>query len=601
MADSLVEEILSRVHSWQGYAEQYLLGLVDIEERYLGLIGRQREGMGWANVNDLEFYNITESGKSASLSVLTSDDPRFWVKATSLMEGAERKAAASQAMLERDYEEAKGDSRIEELLDSWILRGTCIGGVGWQFRDRAKVSTGAGGTRETTTISYRDSSALRPIEPWFFAFEPGPHVDIQDAGWVIEERRMSRKQIRALIAMARTLPGAKVRNLSSEAGDATPGDGSMGDQIEQRRAADLDLFRQEPTGLLCRFFFGHHPVRDDAPPVSWIVTVNDDEWIIDAPNPFHHGLKPYVFSALSKRPGHLYGLGTGHVIGKAHEHINEVQNLVMDLSTMALYGILITDGVVPVDPRENLIKPGAILTRKDLGGKVEWLHPRLDGAAFALSLLDRLTVRMRVAGAAAAQQQALPSGAELATEVKLLASEAARRTIGRTRRFGDDVVRPYLFMAHELIRQFQSRDVLARFEGAPEAFSPADLLPDPDIQLKLAGDLDNRPAMLQRLGRLVTAMAQVSDRVPSAARYLEPAFKRMMALGGVDIRNLPEPEPVAPAPAPGGVPSSAAPPVPGGVPQEEGGLPVPQPGPGQIPADAVQEILRREQERRMSA
>jgi len=189
----------------------------------------------------------------------------------------------------------------------------------------------------------------------------------------------------------------------------------------------------------------------------------------------------------------------------------------------------------------------------------------------------------------------------LATEVKLLASEAARRTIGRTRRFGDDVVRPYLFMAHELIRQFQSRDVLARFEGAPEAFSPADLLPDPDIQLKLAGDLDNRPAMLQRLGRLVTAMAQVSDRVPSAARYLEPAFKRMMALGGVDIRNLPEPEPVAPAPAPGGVPSSAAPPVPGGVPQEEGGLPVPQPGPGQIPADAVQEILRREQERRMSA
>ena len=163
-----------------------------------------------------------------------------------------------------------------------------------------------------------------------------------------------------------------------------------------------------------------------------------------------------------------------------------------------------------------------------------------------------------------------------------MASSAAQRVSGQAKRPAQNVLRPYLFMAHELQRQYNGRKILGVRNGEEFEFSREHLLDDPEIELKLASDGDSSERMLRRVGVLLNPMLNAAKESPRIAAYVEPVLRRIMSLAGIETRLLPEEEeqPAAapPAPAPGAEALAA---LAGGA--AGGGVPAPIAAPAPAP------------------
>ena len=584
--DRLTREILARVHEWEEYAEPYLQDALAAEDRYDGKVQRTREGLGWANTNDLEFTNIVDANAAGRMAVLLSDDPPFRFNATSIEQRREFRAAASNAFMKRDWTQSGAEIRLEEMIHSETLTGTCLGQVGWSFFERymtdhqpdPKTGKVTAGVRP---VPYRDHSVLRNLALWNLAFEVGPWEDINEAAWTCERRWIGDRQIKRLIEWAGKQPGALVQPIE---GLALPKEAPTGlaDSLEDQRTTSFGVGRTPTRKHLIRWYVGEHPLDDEKPVDYVIVIVNDSKWCIQMPNIYWHGLKGYVMSTFRQKPGHPYGRGVHHILGGAHDEMNELGNTTTDLVTMALAGIWIAKGATPLKQLTLDLTPGSVINLTDFGTGLEKLMPGIEAVPVALNRQDRLRVGMRTAGAASASQQVLPSGAEFSSEVKLMASSAAQRVSGQAKRPAQNVLRPYLFMAHELQRQYNGRKILGVRNGEEFEFSREHLLDDPEIELKLASDGDSSERMLRRVGVLLNPMLNAAKESPRIAAYVEPVLRRIMSLAGIETRLLPEEEeqPAAapPAPAPGAEALAA---LAGGA--AGGGVPAPIAAPAPAP------------------
>ncbi len=571
-ANRLTREILARIYDWQGYAEDYLNEAVLAEERIDGIVQRKREGMGFANVNDLELLNIHEANVSAVESVLLGDNPPFMFTASTLEAARMQKAAASQAVMARNWAIASVEIALNEILHDWSLHGTGIGEVGWSFSLRnqgdRRVDPATGKVSEgITPVPYRDFATLKPVALWNFAFELGAWEDLNDAEWVCEERHLTERQIRALIAWAKTKPSALVQEFEKlQIPKGTPS--TFSDDFEERRTSSFGVGSTPRRPFKCRFFKGLHPIDKKKQADYLIVLVNDADWAIQVVNPHDHGLKGYVMSTFRRKKGHPYGRGIWHILKDPHDEMNEIGNLVTDVSSFALAGAWLSKGI-PLQQATINIGPGDVVNKADFGGELEQLFPRIEILPPALSIQDRLRVSMRTAGAAASTQQALPSGSDLASEVKLMAAEAGRRIVGLAKRPADQIVRPFLWMAHGLNRQYLSRKVLGKLADKDVEWGKDDLVPDPELELKLASDFDNRTGLLRRISTIFTPLLTAAEKSPRLARYVEPVLLRMLSLSGVPTASLPDsaaPDAAAPADplaavlaAAGGGPAAGAP------------------------------------------
>ena len=614
--DKITREVMARVEEWSRYAHPYLQDCVAAEERYNGIVQRQREGLGFANTNDLEFVNIVDANVSGRMAVILQDDPPFRFTATSLAERRERRAAASQAFMKRDWTNSDAELALDEIVHDEALFGTGMGRVAWSYFERYQTDKAPNAkgimTEGVKPVPYRDHSVLKPLSPWDLAFEVGPWEDINEAAWTCESIWMGEKQLNRLIKWAESQKGngwlarpLKGLDLPKEAPSADA------DTFEDQRTASFGVGSTPTRQYRVRWYVGEHVTDKDKPVDYVIAVVNDTHWVVQGPNPFDHGLKGYVLSTYQPQRGHPYGRGIFHRVGGSHDEMNELGNTMTDIINLALAGIFLAKGATPLKQMTLDLAAGNVINVADFGQSLEQLFPRIEAIGPGMSRQDRLRVGMRTAGAAPANAQAAPSGADFSSEIKQIAAQSARQVSGLAKRPASKILKPYLFMAHELQKQYNGRKIMSEWAGEDVEWSREHLLDNPEIELLLAANLDNPERMLRRLSVILKPVMEAAAGSERIKSYVEPMMRRIMSLAGIETRELPDPPPAAAAPAagapgapadplaalaaagvaPGALPGPAAPPTAPVAPE-----PVPAPATPTVTPATLAAMRRKEQE-----
>jgi hypothetical protein len=156
---------------------------------------------------------------------------------------------------------------------------------------------------------------------------------------------------------------------------------------------------------------------------------------------------------------------------------------------------------------------------------------------------------MRFASAATTTTQALPTGVT-ATEARIIASEAGRRLNGLAISIGETLLKPFLNRMVELNRQFLDRRVIVKVAGESREVSRNDLLVAPDIDIKIATDLDFRQAMQRRLSSTIQTLVQAKQVDPTLEINIKPLVGKLVKTFQVDPREVmstakPSPQPAA--------------------------------------------------------
>ena len=370
------------------------------EKRYDGEIAKKVSSMGWANTNDLEFVTEVDSVVSATQAISFADQPWFNISGKDLDPDREHQAAASQAVIEKQTADMDFEGAAVDLMDDWALHGTCIAGDNWMFRERYAGLPGGNVLR----IPYIDRPDLKKVPLWRFSFEVGS-TEVQTAEWVCEEEEMNEDQLDALVLMAEKMGNAlfkKRSQLSLEGATLSSIGNEMSDAIANARKTPVT----ERKKYTVKKYFGRHPLDKEKPFDYLIVIVNNSDWLIQAPNMYHHGLKPYEKAVFKKKTEAWYGRGLNHRLANAHDEMNERTNLMTDLCTLALMGTYFQEGGSALEADRLKVKPGGIYSQSKWGRLTPW-PANIGALAPAQGMQNTLRERMRGASGARTRTRSL--------------------------------------------------------------------------------------------------------------------------------------------------------------------------------------------------
>ncbi|KKN33782.1 hypothetical protein LCGC14_0800410 [marine sediment metagenome] len=544
----LAAEIARRVSQHQTESHKIIQELLTFDRHYRSEPRRRRAEI-FANTFVMETFRDVESVVSALMAIMFADAPFFEIEARSLDPEAQEKAVLTQALLEHQLNVMQFHTKFTRIVRYLVLNGTAVVGTPWAFTTRF-ISDGDS-FKEVPLIDQPDIE-LVALPNWRFdTFAQ----DVPQAEWVAVEMEASKSVLRQVISAANKLSDGEAKKP-----DALPAGGnqqtdiglSVARQIRFNKGfANLDVKRNVIVD-----YWGKHPLKDT--PVDWrIVTVNGNQTVVEIPNPYDHGMKPYLRGTYIDRDGSFYGLGVGGILRRPQEEMNDFRNLGRDILNYGLNNMQMREGVGNTKAKRLPIKPGRIFDVEEWG-KLTPLPVPLESLN-ALIRMEELTKEdMRFASAATTTTQALPTGVT-ATEARIIASESGRRLNGQAISIGETLLKPFLHRMIELNKQFLENKVIVKVAGESREVGRDDLLLAPDIDIKIATDLDFRQAMQRRLTSTIQTLVQAKQVDETLEINIRPLVAKLVKTFQVDPREVisvkkpepppPPPEAVLPAPA----------------------------------------------------
>jgi hypothetical protein len=542
MSDPVVSTILDRVQDHRNQSSQHLRDMVEFARIFQNIPKRRTREDGksqYANTFVMETFRDVESVASAWSAIIFGDDPWFEAAPSAASPDAYNRARITEQVMRKQHMESGFKSKIDEEMRYLALFGTMVMGTEWNYTTRWIVQN-----NDYVKIPFLDMPDIRGLWLPSVSFDPNAE-DVNDAAWIAEETFVHPGAVRPIVDNARKLRTFNMGTITdpkpADLADGAAGSGGAGDQGETT-TDQIRMLLGYNTNVKGRTsvinYWGKHPLaKPDDPDIDWrIVIVNRGEKVVEIPNPYHHGLKPYLKAQCFPRRQSFYGMGLGHILIRPQEEINDFRNLMRDLIMFSLYHPWKKSGGPALRNSRFRMQPWKIIDTAEYGN-LEPMRPAIEALAYAIQLENMTKEDMRYASGGTGFTQGLQTGGT-ATETKFVASESSRRHLGTASRFTDAVLRPLLQRQHEMNMQFMERPYLVKV-GGQEIMATRDmLLADPWFDFKTASDLDWRPVIQRRLTAAVQILGNITKDNPDVRVKIYPFVARLARSFGLDPNEV---------------------------------------------------------------
>lgn len=536
--DPIAAGILGKIFTHVNYSRSFMETVRKTYRMYRAVGDEKRgpePGRPNANTGTLEYHRCMKSVGSAVDAVMFGDDP-FYLPWSDESDDASLKKMRN-TMLVMDQQHIDMGLRVKAMntIEWGMNLGTAIVYMPWKRRHRWKKIFRQDQQqwvyRKTITT---DRPEWKHIPIWRF------HSDLtdemKDATWASFETEMRRDELQELINSVKDVPGVETRDLSElspENGASWSEGKDISESLQEARGFNI---QHDKDLLHVDEYWGIHPTKtnpndrnnEEALPVFYrIVIVNSRHWVIQMPNPYHHGNLPFLKVTFLPDEENYYGIGMGDLVEQKYRMINFRRNLMTDILTMSLFGMWLRRGAQPGKTTTRIkLFPGKVFD-SILDGIMEPIQVNTSALkpAFQMDAVD--IEEMRAATAATANIQGLRSGADTATEVRSIGQEAARRIATFAIIFANQVMREFLENQALLNAQFLPPTISVAMtgpEGLPRGkqINKSEMFHRPRMKMKVAADLEFRKAIIRNLNQTLTNFANILQVSPEMADVIKP-------------------------------------------------------------------------------
>ncbi len=239
------------------------------------------------------------------------------------------------------------------------------------------------------------------------------------------------------------------------------------------------------------------------------VVANDERIIRFEPNPYDHGMKPFVFTTFIPVPNEVYGIGAiEKSLGLQHA-INTLTNQKLDIINLSInspFTYLINDDVF--DPDTVVTRPGALIPVKshDTLRPIEYLNN------FTVAFTEIAELKAEIQEATGAFKYF--TGADSKNDVKRTATEVSALVSGGTQKFSyfiahleNSSLEPLLEMVFENAKQFMQNPEVIQVARGNGCVNFVEILPEVLQQSRCTFKVDGSRGGLQKEVELNALMA----------------------------------------------------------------------------------------------
>ena len=583
--ERLVTEIMRMVEAHQSDCAKHLRNFGRYEQMYRSEAVNGTEGDSRkrsSNTFVMETFRDVESVVSSVDSIIFGDNPFIEIEPTDvaqLKENIKRFKATNsfvdQAVIELQMNQLNFQAKMGRFERGVVLNGTGVVETPWTYTTRF-----VGKGKKWVEKPLLDFPDFIPIPITRFGFYPTKAQDIDDAEACFKLVDVTAGELNALIdaseKMSKTQQGASP--------DEEVMDGKISGQVGPMESQQIRFRRGyivNEEGLVDVIdYWGKHPLNDS--PCDWrIIVANEKVVCVEMPNPYDHGQKPFLVGKYIELDESFYGIGIGQICEKTQIEINQFRNYMRDMMKWTLYNPWNSQGGNPSRMGKFKVEPMKVYPTSEYG-VLSPLRPPIEAISFGIKLEEMAKEDMRTSTAATSVAQGLPMGVT-ATETKSIASETARRLAGIARNLSEKVIKPWVLRAIEMNRQFLDRSIVVMVGGEPVEVKGSNMLPNPNVIVKTANDLEFRPQIQRRLTSAIQTLGQLKQIILQSSQgkqdlqiKFEDWVGKLAKTFGLDPRsaevvNIPPPPSPAAAPGAGGEPGAVTPPT-----APEGGAPNPE-------------------------
>jgi hypothetical protein len=206
---------------------------------------------------------------------------------------------------------------------------------------------------------------------------------------------------------------------------------------------------------------------------NMIATIVEDKYLIRfSPNPYDYGMVPFIYCPLIKDFKTKGGLQkSGHGLTDRALEIQKIANFianqVLDESKIKLYGLYKYKEDGSFNPATFVSRPGGLIRVDDLNN-IQPINPNIGQLSFGLSELGYLENQFDQVTGVPRFLKGTPdyNPNETATSKRLQAEGADNRFRAMARRVNEQLLKPFIYMAYVIIRQYAMTDETVLYDIA---------------------------------------------------------------------------------------------------------------------------------------
>ncbi|MBK8191065.1 MAG: hypothetical protein IPK79_11525 [Vampirovibrionales bacterium] len=399
-------------------------------------------------------YEAVEAIQANLMNAMFPSDERFF-SVVGKTEGDHRNAQIIEAFLLQKLQSMGFSEKFAMFLKQAIIIGSSAAAAPWRRESRQRktyrpvelfgVSVGMEKTLETQLIY--NGPDFETLDMMDFLIDP----DEPD----FEKATVIRRIERSLDALRRNPAYCNLEGLESHPQEEDDSDKSARRTAFGIQPAALRQSSHRQNKVTLLEAWGDFRAGDRLFENHVCVIANGDRVIRFEPNPYDHGLKPFIFTNFIPTPNEAYGIGAiEKSLGLQHA-VNTLTNQKLDVINISInnpFTYLINDDVF--DPDTIVTRPGALIPVKSH----ETLRPLTYLNNFTVAFNEIADLRNEIQEATGALKFFTGGDASLnprtATEVSALVSGGAQKFNTFVSHLENTTLEPFLRMAFENAKQF---------------------------------------------------------------------------------------------------------------------------------------------------
>jgi hypothetical protein len=484
-----------------------------------------------------EFFRDTESVTSDQMALLFGEEPWFELVPNQWDADLIVNTFKTQSFLEAQLEEMDFEVKYEEALRSSTRDGTGIIETPWVFDSHWELDHD-GSLEGEEKLDYAGPGLLsQPLIG--FHFYPHTH-ELKPNPYVLKVEKVHESAVTKIIGDAKRFREAinvDVEVATKEEVLDTQGvEGE--DDVYAKQVRETQRWQAEPDddGLVEIIdYWGEHPTKKDSPYVWRIIIANRSKTVVEIPNPYQHGEKPFLRMVHVPRQRSFYGMGIGHQIWRKQKEINDFRGYGRDIMKMQLLNQWQRKGGTREGMDTFNMQPMKIYQEEE-DGIFSPLRPPIEVIQFLLQMEGNDLEAMRFASGATFAAQGIPTDTT-ATEFKGAERVTDRRILQIAKRNTRMGLRPFLRRMIQLNKQFKAKPRMVNVLGKPMLVGGKDLVDNVTIKLRMATSTDSRNQMARRTAAALETIMKVSEfkaKIPNSPYNLDPIVAQAVKLLGVD-------------------------------------------------------------------
>lgn len=532
----LVQQLVSRFNQWQEDRQPLEAKWRECWDAYLCHMDNfSADGHGAgpdrSRVMRPVLYEAVEGIHANLVNALLPSDERFF-SVLGKRESDHQHAEIIEAFLRNRLEDLGFSERYAQFLKQAIITGNSVAAVPWvQRRRRQQVVKPVEVLGVPVGERLVEEEVLTYNGPEFdvidmFNFYVDPNATRFEDAMAIHRLERPLRYIQNLPEVYTNTSGLEGMNAESHSATHRTHRGNS-----QRSTKTVDAV--EPMVELLEIW-GDFVVGKQTYENYVCVVANGERLIRFEPNPYHHGMKPFVFTGLIPVPNEIYGIGAiEKCLGLQHA-INTLTNQKLDVINISInnpFTYLINDDVF--DPNTVVTRPGALIPVKnhDTLKPIQYLNNftvAFDEIADLKGEVEHATGALKYLTGAGGSGH---GGKKTATEIQALVSGGAQKINGFINHLENTSLEPFLEMVFASAKQFMTTPETVRLAGKNGDLSFVEILPNVLRQLECQFKIEGSQAALNKgeeLNKMVTFIQLVQQQPELADKVdLLPLLKKV--------------------------------------------------------------------------